>query len=164
MPDYWLDSDSLMRPKDGPYAFQILPQFWELIEEKATEGIIASSIFVYQEICRAYDDDPLKVWAQARKGPPLFLEPCEAAQRFYKEVVEYVNTAYRPEWAAKFLSGADPWMIAHAKTHGGKIVTFEIPRGAGANEAKIPNVCRELGVPPPINTWEMLIEMGVSFR
>jgi hypothetical protein len=43
MPDYWLDSASLMTPKDGAYAFQLLPQFWQLIEDKAKVGVISSS-------------------------------------------------------------------------------------------------------------------------
>ncbi len=48
VPDYWLDSDGLMTPKDGPYRFEMIPQFWEFIERKAAEGIIASSVLVYK--------------------------------------------------------------------------------------------------------------------
>jgi len=164
MTEYWMDSDSLMTPKDGAYAFKLLPQFWELVEAKAIEGVIASSSFVYDEICDAYDHDPLKQWAQARKGPPLFLTPCETAQQCMNEVAEYVNSAYNHRaWIEHFLSKADPWMIAQCKAHGGKIVTFETLHGQGAHEPKIPNVCRALGLPDPINTWEMLTEMNVSF-
>jgi len=85
-----MDSDSLMRPKDGPYKFELLPQFWEFIDRKSIEGVIASSIFVYQEIMDAYEDDPLRRWAEARSGPPLFQEPNEAVQRCLNEVADFV--------------------------------------------------------------------------
>ncbi len=158
-----MDSDSLMRPKDGPYKFELLPQFWEFIDRKSIEGVIASSIFVYQEIMDAYEDDPLRRWAEARSGPPLFQEPNEAVQRCLNEVADFVNGNYRPEWASKFLKGADPWLIAHAKTQGGKVVTFEQLVGPNAKEPKIPNVCRGLGITDPIDTYQMLVELNAHF-
>ena len=162
VPDYWLDSDALMTPKDAPYRFEMIPQFWEFIERKADEGIIASSVLVYKEICEAYDDDPLRTWAEARPGPPLFLEPDEAVQRCMNEVANYVNANYEAPWAGKFLSGADPWLIAHAKAKGGRVVGFEREHGLGGKEPKIPNVCLALGLPNRINTYAMLAEL--SFR
>lgn len=83
MPDYWLDSDSLMRPKDGPYRFGLVPQFWKFIEEKAAEGVIASSVFVYQEICDAYDDDPLRIWAEDRPGRLYFANQARRCNAVY---------------------------------------------------------------------------------
>lgn len=163
MPDYWLDSDSLMRPKDGPYRFGLVPQFWKFIEEKAAEGVVASSIFVYKEICNAYDDDPLRTWAEDRPGLPLFREPSEAVQRCLGDIADFVNANYNPEWAAEFLSGADPWLIAHARVEGGKVVTFESWHGPNARKPKIPNVCRALGVTDPIDTYQMLVELNADF-
>lgn len=156
MPEYWMDADSLMRPKDGPYRFNRVPQFWTFIEEKAAEDIIAISTLVYREICDAYDDDPLRVWAEERQGPPLFQEPTEEAFRCMTEVADHVNANYQPEWAQAFLAKADPWLIAHAKAEGGIVVTFEVLVGPGAKDPKIPNVCRALGLSDPINTWQML--------
>lgn len=69
-----MDADSLMRPKDGPYKHERVPQFWAFIEAQAAANIIATSVLVYKEICEAYADDPLRVWAEARAGPPLFRE------------------------------------------------------------------------------------------
>ena len=163
MPDYWLDSDALMRPKDGPYSFQLVPQFWRFIEERAAQGVIASSVLVYREICKAHESDPLRAWAEARPGPPLFREPSEAVQRCLGQIADFVNANYRPEFAAKFLGGADPWLIAHAKTEGGKVVTFEALVGPNAKEPKIPNVCRAFGVSDSINTYQMLIELKANF-
>ncbi len=163
MPEFWMDSDSLMRPKDGPYKFQRVPQFWKFIEEQIAEGIVASSVFVYQEICEAYDDDPLRVWAEARPGPPAFREPTEAVSQCMTEVADLVNANYQPEWAQSFLSKADPWLIAHCRAEGGTIVTFEVLVGPGAKEPKIPNICRDLGLADPVDTWEMLERLDARF-
>ena len=163
MPEYWLDSDALMRPKDGPYKFNLVPQFWELLEDKAAEGVIASSSFVYGEIRDAYEDDPLRTWAEAHSGPPLFREPDEAVFGFLAEIGDFVRANYREEWAAHFMSGADPWLIAHAKADGGRVVTFEALAGPNAKQAKIPNVCRAVDVRDPIDTYEMLAELNANF-
>ena len=50
MPEFWLDTDSLVTPSRGPYRFTTLPQFWEYLEQKAREQVIASSDFVLQEL------------------------------------------------------------------------------------------------------------------
>ena len=163
MPEYWLDSNSLMTPKDGPYKFDRVPQFWAFIEEKVEEGIIANVALVYREICDAYDDDPLRVWAQERPGPPLFPEPTDEAFRCMTEVADYVNANYEPHWAQAFLAKADPWLIAHAKAEGGIVVTFEKLVGPGGKRPKIPNVCRALGISDPIDTWEMLDRLDARF-
>lgn len=115
---------------------------------------------VYKEICDAYDDDPLRTWAEARSGPPLFLEPDETVQRCLSQVVDYVIANYDAPFAAGFLSKADPWIIAHAKAAGGRVVGFERWHGEGAKRPQIPNVCRGLGLPDPINTYEMAARLG----
>jgi hypothetical protein len=151
-----MDADSLMQPKDGPYKIERVPSFWEFIEAKAAAGIIASSVFVYREICDAYQGDPLRIWAEARAGTPLFREPSDDVQCCMNEVADYVNGNYEPEQAQLFLAKADPWLIAHAKADGGTVVTFEALVGPGAKIVKIPNVCRALGLGDPINTYQML--------
>lgn len=151
-----MDADSLMRPKDGPLKIDRVPSFWAFIEEQAEADIIASSVFVYKEICDAYENDPLRVWAEARSGPPLFRDPSDDVQHHMSEVADYVNATYEPEQAQLFLAGADPWLIAHAKAEGGTVVTFEALVGPGAKIVKVPNVCRALGLSDPIDTWAML--------
>lgn len=156
MVDYWIDADSLMRSKDGPYKIDRVPSFWEFVEAKAEADVVASSVWVYREICAAYEDDPLRIWAEARSGTPLFREPSDDVQSCMKDVTNYVNANYKPEEAQLFLDKADPWLIAHAKADGGIIVTFEVLVGPGAHRVKIPNVCRAFGLHDPINIYQML--------
>ena len=66
MPDYWLDSDSLIQTKNGPYGFDIAPSFWSFIEQKMNEGVISSSVMVYGELENG-DEDDLLLWAKQQK-------------------------------------------------------------------------------------------------
>lgn len=66
MLNFWLDTDSLITPKNGPYGFDIAPGFWKFLEQKATEGTIASSVTVYSEIKEGAEDDLLQ-WAKNKK-------------------------------------------------------------------------------------------------
>lgn len=52
MPEFWLDSDTFIRAKNEAYGFDIAPGFWTFLEQKATEGIIASSSLVYHELLK----------------------------------------------------------------------------------------------------------------
>ena len=72
MPLFWLDTDSLVTPSRGPYRFGTVPKFWEFLEQKAGEEIIASSEFVLQELIGGKDQ--LEIWAKQQQGT-LFLMP-----------------------------------------------------------------------------------------
>ena len=62
----WLDSDSLITPSRGPYRFATIPAFWEYIEQKANEQVLASSVFVLGEL--AGSGDELEAWAKRHQG------------------------------------------------------------------------------------------------
>lgn len=163
MADYWLDSDSFITPKNGPYGFDIAPGFWKVLEQKAVEGVICSSTFVYHELVNESDDD-LAEWAklQRQSGSPLFVEPDEAVQAMFRDIADYVRRTYDESQAKLFLDGADPWVIAHAKTYGGKVVTFE--RGAPhSKKVKIPDVCAYFNV-ECTDTYRMVRSLGVSLH
>jgi len=161
MPDYWLDADSFIVPHRGPYRFTVLPQFWEFLAQKAKEGIIASPQMVLEQELSSNDpkrQDELEKWAKQLKGV-MFREPSEVVQASYREVVQYVQgiPEYKPYEVAKFLAGADPWVIAYAKAHGGRIVTFEIPQPQ-AKKPKIPDVAGHFNI-HCLDVYDMLGEL-----
>ena len=161
MPDFWMDSDSLIIPHRGPYRFGSIPQFWDFLEEKAREGVIASpELVLVKELSAGPGDeqDVLEQWAKELKGI-MFLEAGESVQSSYNEVVDYVqnNSRFKDYWIAKFLDGADPWVIAYAKAIGGRIVTFETPQPE-AKKPKIPDVAGHFGI-RCINLYDMLTEL-----
>jgi hypothetical protein len=162
MVDFWMDADSLIVPHRGPYPFESIPQFWDFLEEMATEGIIASPQFILDVELSADpgdEQDALEQWAKQLKGV-MFLDVDDHIQTHYTEVVDYVagNNRYRPYWVTKFLDGGDPWMVAYAKALGGRIVTFETPQPE-ARKPKIPDVAGHFGV-NCITLYNMLRELG----
>ncbi len=163
MPDFWIDTDSFIRAKNEAYGFDLAPGFWKFIDQKVAEGIIASSTWVYHEIVDEGTDD-LAGWARQRETSGLFIEPNEAVQLQFKKIAEYVNDHYKPHKAQEFLAHADPWLIAHAKTSGGKVVTFECRADPNSTspKVKIPDVADAFDV-KCVDLWNLLRYLHVSF-
>ena len=159
MPD-WIDADSLITPSRGPYRFTILPAFWTYLTMKAADQSIASTRFVLGELETA--SDQLAAWA-LEVSETLFRDPSQEVQDTYRRVVDSVQATPRlaPQHIRKFLAGADPWLIAHAATDGGRIVTFEKaePR---SKKPKIPDVAQIFGV-ECINMYDLLTDLNATF-
>jgi hypothetical protein len=146
---YWLDTDVLIQAKNGYYSFEIARQFWDFLEEQAEVDKVRSSIRVYGEIMRYEDkDDPLVKWAKPRKTSKLFCSPDKDVQIVCGEIGDHVLKYYEQRLAAvkRFLDGADPWIIAHAKCDHGTVVSHESRLARNALIPKIPNVCHAFGV------------------
>ena len=161
MVDYWLDSNVFEEGRKGPYGFDLAPRFWTLIDELIESGQIATSLLGFDELGGSGGE--MAEWAANHRRSGLFREPNEAVQVSYREVVEHVASEY-PDNAAqrRFLSGLDPWLIAHASAEGGKVVSLEEAVGEASHKVKIPNVCRHFRI-ECITTYEMLRELGVSW-
>jgi predicted nucleic acid-binding protein len=161
LPEFWLDANVFIESKKQAYAFDIAPGFWELLDNKAREGVVATSSIVYQELVEKTDDE-LAAWVRSRKDIGLFIEPDRSVQAVYSTIADYVNQTYALVEASRFLAGADAWLVAHAKAKGGTVVTLETLVPPESRRAKIPNVCRSFDV-PYCNTYSMLRVLGVSF-
>lgn len=165
MIEYWLDTDTLIKPYHEAYQFKIVPKFWEYLEQKAKEQVIVSSELVLADLERGSQQkgspDELLVWARTLKGI-LFLAPTNDVQAIYKQVINSVqnNQQYAPYNIQKFVGGSDPWIIAHAKVLGGQIVTFENPVPPNSKAVKIPDVAAQFGV-KCTNLWKMLADLNV---
>lgn len=113
------------------------------MEQAAKDGLIRSPISVYTELAKCQDQ--LSRWA-ARMRSRLFVRPDRHVQQCFGQIASLVQSAYEPPYSAKFLDGADPWVIAHALDGKGTVVTHEISVASNSKEVKIPNVCDRVGV------------------
>ena len=160
MPKFWIDSDSLIESKKGPYAFDIAPGFWKFLEQKISEETIASSVTVYNEFEDYGAEDDLLQWAKQQKDVGFFVEPDTIVQTVFRQIADYVNDTYLQHNVSDFLNGADPWIIAHAKAYGGRVVTFETA-APSAKKPKIPDVGHQFEV-NCLNVYQMARELGMS--
>ncbi|HQE93360.1 MAG TPA: DUF4411 family protein [Anaerolineae bacterium] len=159
---------STSKPTGAIYAFDIAPGFWEGLSRMAERRAICSSVLVYKEI--ADSDDELAHWANANKSV-LFVQPDEVTQDAYREIADLVERLYEPQHVQKFLSGADPWVIAQAKAHNLVVVTMEARRyeqnhgraGKIAGKIQIPNVCEKVSV-AYMDTFTLLRNERVVLR
>ena len=158
MSDYWLDSVSLITAKNGPYGFDIAPSFWTFIERKMNAGMISSSSFVYDEIAEG-DEDELLLWAREQRENGYFIEPDGVVQTIFRQIADYVNRNFPQYQAADFLDGADPWLIAHAKAYGGKVVTFEVS-APSSTKPKIPDIAKVFDV-VTLDIYRMIRELQI---
>ena len=159
MPEYWIDTSVFIQAKNGPYAFDIAPGFWALLDRMNDEGRVASSTLVRDELLVGMDE--LAEWARERGETAMFVEPDPDTQVAFQEVAQHVSDRYAPNQARQFLAVADPWLIAHAVADGGKVVTMEARVPANSQKVKIPNVCDAFGV-ETLNTYDMLRELGAT--
>jgi len=159
MPELWLDCNCLIESKNRYYGFDIVPGFWAFLEQKARDGSVGSCLLVYNEL--QAQEDELSEWARRQNDKGFFEAPDASVQAVLGTIANYVNNHYEPPYASHFLAGADPWLIAHASVHGGRIVTQEVsaPR---SKTPKIPDVAAQFGV-KTLNIFQLLRELGASF-
>ena len=79
------------------------------------------------------------------------------------QIADWVQRSHHSDEAKrKFLSGADPFIIAYALAHGHIIVTHESIDLAIKKRVKIPNVCNAFGV-PYTSPFKMLRDENAKF-
>lgn len=159
MPIFWLDACVLIEAKDGPYAFERVPSFWGFLDEQLNAGALCCPSFIFGEIL--VGKDRLAQWCSARKQNGLCVQPVREVQSRLTEIADYVVATYESHQANRFLTGGDPWLIAHAWHSGGAVVTQEADRDSNAKKVRIPDVCANFGV-ECINLYEMTDRLGLS--
>jgi len=157
---FLLDSDTLIQAKNEYYGFDLCPGFWDWLDRKAREGVVASVEPILKELSEG--NDRLKSWAEAR-GPSFFKALDQPAVAEAQDIMGWVMaSSYRPEAKNRFVSGADPLLIAYAKAHGHTVATQEVYREGERRNVKIPAVCHEFGV-PCVRLLYLLREHGAKF-
>lgn len=163
-PRYLVDSDVLIRAKRQYYAFSICPGFWDALVKHHHLGAVRSVDRVYREIRRGKDD--LTDWVDANLPTPsgFFLSVGEPEiTENYGEIINWVNGGqFHDSAKAEFAAGADGWLAAYAKTHGGIVVTGEQFNSKAKNRVPLPNVCKRFGVRYS-DVFQMLKDLKVRF-
>ena len=158
MPAYWLDSDILIQAANDAYQFDVVPGFWEFLNNHITQGEFCMPKEVEREL--AERDDDVYQWVRQQSNE-FVVEQNQNVQRVYTDIADYVsNGPFGADHKRGFLRRADGWLIAHAQVTNGIVVTRETRAGDGTQQVKIPNICDQFGV-ASINQSELLRRFGV---
>lgn len=159
---FLLDANVFITAYRQYYAFDICLGFWESIKQGHAVGRIYSTNRVKLEVDKG---DDLAKWVDAELSCGFFLDDSTAAiATEFAPIMAWVNSKeFSPAAKAKFASDTDGWLIATAKEKGYCVVTHEARQDGAKARVLMPNVCDEFGV-DYCNTFEMLRELGISFR
>jgi hypothetical protein len=161
-PPYPLDANVFIEAAKRYYAFDIVPAFWQKIEELAGQGRVCSVDRVRDELMRGKDQ--LARWAK-NDVAGVFL-PTSASEVIaqYRAVMAWVNPLAQFSAAAKaaFAQGADGWLVAYAKEKRCVVVTDERLNPMIKRRVPNPNVCQAFGI-RYVDTFGMLRELGIRF-
>lgn len=157
---YLLDANCFIESRNRYYSFDVCPGFWSGLEKHYNDGNIYSIERVRDEIVGLGDD--LSAWAAAR--PTGFYLPLDQLTlTCVSTVVTWVQGRNcTSAGRAKFMGGADPFLIACALAHNHTVVTHEKSAPLATSKIKIPDVCRAFGV-SCVEPLEMLRATGTRF-
>ncbi|HEF4758629.1 TPA: DUF4411 family protein [Pseudomonas putida] len=143
---YLLDTNSYIQAKNTHYRMGFCPGFWDWLDSAYDAGKISSVSLVYRELID-YGDE-LSDWAKERPNHFLPVEDSNT-QDAYAQITRFVMSLPLPRNTekARFLDGADPWLIAKASATGQTVVTHEVLVPPVSQKIKIPNICRQFNVP-----------------
>lgn len=118
---FLIDANTLMTASRFFYAYDLIPSFWGIFEEKIKAGNIVLLDMVKAEIDKGQDE--LKQWVSERKHE---FQVCNHVDSEiipkYAEVMQYIqecgfyNEKGLNDWARNEV--ADPWLIAAATAKG----------------------------------------------
>jgi len=104
-------------------------------------------------------EDMLKEWVKKNFSLYFVSTNDEETQEIYSEIANWlIKTNYKKPAKDEFLNGADPWLIAAAKSKGHVVVTLEHKNDTIRKEVPIPNVCEKFGV-HYMDLFQMLKEL-----
>jgi hypothetical protein len=160
---YLLDANTLIEAKNRHYGMDFCPAFWDFIELEATKTTLASIDMVYDEL-KEYGDD-LSQWVKDRKKLIYNISSANLdIQKKFMKIADFVNKhpVYSQSEKDRFLSGADPWLIACASVMECVIVTHEVIVPANSKKVKIPNIAQNFEV-SWISPFDMIRKLGGKF-
>jgi len=162
---YLLDANVFIEAKKRYYGFSICPGFWEALVWHHGDGSVWSIDRVKDEIAGFSDD--LSDWVRDEVPNAAFCSTnTPEVMQYYGDVIRWAmaDPQYNQGAKAEFAKAkvADAWLVAYAAANGMTLVTHETFDEHIKRRVKIPNACRQFGV-PYIDTFDMLAALSCEF-
>ena len=158
---YILNANVLINANRDYYPLERVPEFWDWLIAKASEGSAKLPVEVYEEV--AEGKDALARWLKAERVKSVLLLDEEAEVKLVSRVVEEGYATDLTDEEVEEI-GRDPFLVAYAlaDTKARCVVTAEVskPSKQRANR-RLPDVCRGFGV-DCCNTFEFLRRLDFS--
>lgn len=151
---YCIDTSSIIKWYVETYPPIIFPRLQARIEELITIGRMRAPKAVFDEI-RPGDD--CHAWAKGQSE--LFVEESVAVQAIVRQLMAAHHNPAKP---LKGINGADPFVIAMAKSNGTQWTVVADEHPGSEDNRKIPFVCQAEAV-PCISFQQMMIAEGWQF-
>ncbi len=167
---YILDTNTFITAKNTFYAYDIVPSFWSTLLGMFKTGKVKVIDAVADEIADGKDDltewfgENIKKSADdAGRAYVIQAKQDGTVLQNYQDIANLVvqNNQYKESEKDRFLSRADPWIIATGKALNATIVTQEVLSGKGTRKVKIPDICQQVGV-KYVNLYEMMRAVGIK--
>ena len=169
MAQYIFDTNVILAAQATYYRPSICPGFWEFMARRHWAELLFSLDVVHDELLvktEKYAKEYLQAWLTQNSSEEQFFRSTreDAVKQEHERMSQIIkaNSSYNHDQVEKFLTGADLWLIAYAKVYGCVVVTEERPAGKAASQVRIPDICRQFGV-PCCNTFDMLEELSIFF-
>lgn len=161
-PKFSIDADVLIQSHRERMPLDVVPGFWDGLEEAGRAGHIVIIRSVFKEVLAG--DDELSVWLEEREAAFVTEDRDEATQDSYTALAAALaarEPPYRTDALADFADKADSWLVAHAAAHGHVVVTQEASAPDGRRKVKIPDACSLLEV-PCMNTIQLIRTLNMK--
>jgi len=134
---YSFDTDVYITIWRYYYPQDVFIKLWEDFEKLIKERVILSTYAVKKELSRQRDE----IYNFIRQFPNLFVSPTEEEQQIVQFLVNHEDF---DKWSSGSSESnyADPYVVALAKVHNLKVVTYEVYQ----KRNKIPRACEILNV------------------
>ena len=157
---YLLDANVLIDASRDYYPFRRVPEFWDWLIDRATQGQVKIPLEIFEEILAGRDDD-LTRWLNDNRDELLLDENVERTL-----VARVTAQGYAPNLTEEEVErvGRDPFLIAYAlgDPEQRTVVTTEVskPKKQRANR-HIPDVCDDLDV-LHCNTYQFIEDLDFT--
>lgn len=157
---FLVDTNILVEAYRRYYAFDLVPSFWDFLDQNFDAGSLVSIKPVLDELKEG--NDALTEWAKNRSH--FFKDPADATTvQAMSKVANWVKQqGYRQSAVDEFLGIADYFLVAFAAAHGLTVLTHELPSPESKKRVLIPDVCRAFGV-DYADTFTMMRALGARF-
>ena len=157
-----LDANLFIEAFRRYYGLDLCPGFWECLIHYFHSRRLKSIDRVRNELV-SYGDE-LSDWVE-NAPRELFVSSLESSVTgAYREIMSwtYGNEQFHDAAKNEFSRGADGWLAAYAKAHGGVVVTQEVSQPDVRRRVPLPNACDRFDI-AYIDTFDMLRRLEVRF-